>query len=255
MDSVVQADLLARIAQAARGGFAGPQADLAERFARIYYGGSDVQALGERDLGDLVGAAAAHLDFGRRHSDHAAKVHVFNPTLAEHGWQSPHTVVQIVSDDMPFLVDSATMEINRQGLTLHLVVHPVLKVARDSAGVLQDVSFAAAAGADHLESFMYLEVDRRTDPAHLQALGAGLQRVLADVAAAVADWRPMQRRLRALIDELGAAQLPLGTDKTGEAQAFLIWLLDNHMTLLGYRDYELVSENAAAGRPGNCSSA
>jgi len=242
-NKIEDADLVTRVAQAARGSLAGPQADLADRFVHIYYGDADVQALAERDLGDLVGAAAAHLDFGRRYGGDAAKVHVFNPRLEEHGWQSTHTVVQIVSHDMPFLVDSVRMEINRQGLTLHLVVHPVLQVARDAEGRLQDVAPAAPSAAYQLESFMYLEADRRTDPAQLQALAEGLQRVLADVAAAVADWGPMQQRLRALIDELEAAKSPLDADEAREASAFLSWLHDNHMTLLGYRDYDLVSEN------------
>jgi glutamate dehydrogenase len=240
---VEAADLVTHVAQAARGSLAAPQADLAERFARIYYGDADPQELAERDPGDLVGAAAAHLDFGRRHGGGAAKVRVFNPRLEEHGWQSTHTAVQIVSDDMPFLVDSATMEINRQGLTLHLVIHPVLRVARDARGKLQNVAPPAAPAEGRLESFMYLEVDRQTDPARLQALAEGLQRVLADVAAAVADWKPMLQRLRALVDELGGAKSPVDAGAAREAHAFLSWLLDKHMTLLGYRDYELVSEN------------
>ncbi|MGP1676726.1 MAG: NAD-glutamate dehydrogenase [Burkholderiales bacterium] len=234
---------MTRVAQAARGSLAAPQADLAEHFARIYYGEADAQELARRDLNDLVGAAAAHLEFGRRHSDGAAKVHVFNPRLEEHGWQSTHTVVQIVSDDMPFLVDSATMEINRHGLTLHLVIHPVLQVARDATGKLQDVTSAAANAEGRLESFMYLEIDRQTDPARLQEIDAGLQRVLADVAAAVADWKPMQQRLRALIGEIGAAKSPLDAEEAREAHAFLHWLVDNHITLLGYRDYDLVSDS------------
>jgi len=238
-----ETDLVARVAQAMRDSLAAPQADLAGNFARVYYGGADAQELAQRDLNDLVGAAAAHLDFGRRHRGGAAKVQVFNPRPEEHGWQSTHTVVQIISDDMPFLVDSTTTEINRQGLTLHLVIHPVLRVVRDAEGTLQDIALPAAGAEGRPESFIYLEVDRQTDPARLKEIGDGLQRVLADVAAAVADWKPMQQRLRGLIDELGAAQAPLDAEEAREAHAFLAWLLDNHMTLLGYRDYELVTEN------------
>jgi glutamate dehydrogenase len=144
---------------------------------------------------------------------------------------------------MPFLVDSTTVVANRLGLTLHLVLHPVLSAARDAQGRLQDVAPPAAGGDGRLESFMHLEVDRQTGQERLQEIQAGLERVLADVAAAVADWKAMQRRLRELVGELGAAELPLDATEAREAQAFLEWLLDNHMTLLGYRDYDLVSEN------------
>ncbi len=240
---VEEPDLVTRVAKAARGSLGAPQARLAERFAQLYYDGADLEELAGRELNDLVGAAAAHFDLGRRHAGDAAKVHMFNPELGEHSWQSTHTVVQIVSADMPFLVDSAIMEINRQGLTLHLVIHPVLRVARDAKGKLQDVTSATAGGEGRLESFMCLEIDRQTDPARLQEIGAGLQRVLADVAAAVTDWKPMQQRLRALIDEIAAAKPPLDAEEAREAHAFLEWLLDKHITLLGYRDYDLVSEN------------
>ncbi len=236
-------DLVARVARSARGSLAAPQAELAERFAQLYYGGADPQELAARDPGDLVGAALAHLDFGRHFSGGAARVRAFNPRPEEHGWQSTHTVVQIVGTDMPFLVDSTTVEVNRLGLTLHLVLHPVLRVARDAQGRLQDVAAPAAGGAGGLESFMHLEVDRQTEPARLQEIERGLARVLGDVAAAVTDWKPMQQRLRELAGELGAAQAPLDAVQAREARAFLEWLLDNHMTLLGYRDYDLVTEN------------
>ncbi len=226
-----------------RAGRQNDDADLAERFARLYYSGADTQELAARDPNDLAGAATAHLEFGRRHAGGTATLRVFNPKLEEHGWQSTHTVVQIVSDDMPFLVDSATMEINRQGLTLHLVIHPVLRAARDARGELQNIAPPGETEIGRLESFMSLEVDRQTDPARLQEIEQGLQRVLADVAAAVADWKPMQQRLRELIEELGAAPPSHDAGEAREAHDFLAWLLDNHLTLLGYRDYELVTEN------------
>ncbi|MEX0638768.1 MAG: hypothetical protein WD155_08535, partial [Burkholderiales bacterium] len=80
------ADLVTRVASAARGGLAAPQAGLVERFVQLYFGGADPQELAARDPGDLAGAALAHLDFGRRHAGGAARVRVFNPKLAEHGW-------------------------------------------------------------------------------------------------------------------------------------------------------------------------
>jgi len=59
-----------------------------------------------------------------------ARMRAFNPSLEEHGFQSTHTIVEIVNDDMPFLVESVAIEVNRHGLTLHLIVHPVIAVLR-----------------------------------------------------------------------------------------------------------------------------
>jgi glutamate dehydrogenase len=235
-------DLITQVARLARGQLDATQAALAEAFARLYYGGADAFELGDSDPADLAGAAAAHLDLGRRFAGDAPKLRVVNPRLDAHGWQSTHTVVQIVGHDMPFLVDSTAMEINRQGLALHLVVHPVMRVERDAKGRLQSVAAPSAAAGGRLESFIHLEVDRQTDPARLHEIEQGLERVLRDVRATVEDWKPMQERLRGLIAGIDTARPPLPAEEVDEAHAFLEWLLDNHITLLGYRDYDLVRE-------------
>ncbi len=233
--------LVDRVAGAARGKLSGVEADLAEGFARQYYGAIDPEELAERDPADLVGAAATHLAFGRRYGGGAPKVRAFNPRFEEHGWQSSHTVIDIVSGDMPFLVDSATMAVNREGLDVYLVLHPVVRTRRDAQGRLVAIS---APGSDgQLESFMHLEIDRQTDPARLRQIEEDVARALEDVRAAVADWRPMQARLRAVLDSLGALPPSLAADEIAEARAFLEWLLDNHFTLLGYREYDLATQD------------
>ena len=121
--------------------------DLAEKFAQLYYAEVDPEELAAREPRDLQGAAAAHLAFGRRFAGGGTKVRAYNPVRDQHGWHSTHSVVEIVNDDMPFLVDSVTMEVNRQGLTLHLVIHPVLRVTRDGAGELLEVTAPAKGGS------------------------------------------------------------------------------------------------------------
>ena len=108
--------------------------DLIEPFRRLYYAEVDPEELAARAAADLQGAAAAHLAFGKAFSAGQAKIRVVNPVREQHGWASTHTVVEIVNDDMPFLVDSVTMEVNRHGLTLHLTVHPILRVNRQVQG-------------------------------------------------------------------------------------------------------------------------
>src|SRR5678816_914147 len=74
----------------------------------------------ERTVADLCGALLSHWQFGATRRPGRPKIRVLSPSLAEHGWSSRHSVIEIINDDMPFLVDSTTAEINRQGLTLHL---------------------------------------------------------------------------------------------------------------------------------------
>ena len=113
----------------------------------------------------------------------------------------PHTSIEIVTDDMPFLVDSITMAVNRLGLIIHLVIHPVLPVTRGEDHRLAEISASDGNGSAHrgnanagsgvAESFMHVEVDRQSDPARLDQIRDELERALADVRAAVEDWRPI----------------------------------------------------------------
>ena len=95
-------------------------------FIGLYYGRIARGDLAARRVHDLYGAAMSHLTLAFDRPPGAPAVRVYSPDFEEHGFGSPHTVVDIVTDDMPFLVDSVTTEVIRHGLGLHLTVHPVL---------------------------------------------------------------------------------------------------------------------------------
>lgn len=144
---------------------------------------------------DLYGAAMAHLDFAGSRTPGQHKVRVYHPDFERHGWQSTHTAIEIVNDDMPFLIDSVAMLLARHNLTLHLLVHPVLEVERDSAGQLLAVR-RTGGRAVPLESLIHLQVDRISDPAQMARIAEELQQVLADIRVAVEDEPAMRHELR-----------------------------------------------------------
>ena len=195
---------------------------------------ADVAGRGLRDLG---GAALSLWRFaGRRRPGHP-KIRIYNPETAADGWSSPHTIVEVVNDDMPFLVDSVTGAINAGDRIVHLVIHPVLIVDRDPNGRLREIREAAAAGLR--ESWMQVEITREADPANLALLTQTIAGVLADVRAAVGDWQPMRETLRALLDELSAQpEPPAPAADLAEVRDFLRWLDDDNFTFLGYREYD-----------------
>ena len=213
-----------------------------ETFVRQYYRQTDPDDLAARGTDELVGAALSHWQFGRsRTADERgrAKVRVLSPSPAEHGWSSRHTVIEVINDDMPFLVDSASMEVNRQGLTLHLIVHPVVAVERDAAGHLLRVAARRDAPELPRESWMHIEVDRQVDAASRHKLAAGIERVLADVRAATSDWKAMHQRLLAAVAEIEAGVPGVPRAEIDETRAFLEWLAHDHLLMLGYREQEL----------------
>lgn len=221
-----------------------------EEFLRAYYRHVATEDLLARAPEDLLGAALAHRDLARSRPVGTAKVDVFNPDVAEQGWTSGHTVVQVVTDDMPFLVDSVTAELQRMDRAVHLVVHPTMRVRRDATGELEQVLLdgtAAGDGADAgsfgevRESWMHLEVDRDSNAEDLQAIAEGLRGVLANVREAVEDWPKMKETCSALAVELGVRP-PHGIPaaEVEQARGLLEWLAGNHFTFLGYREYALV---------------
>ncbi|MEJ8825358.1 NAD-glutamate dehydrogenase [Variovorax humicola] len=232
---------LDEVLQLIRSKVAVDQSGLLIAFAQQYYGQVDPEDLAERQVADLYGAALSHWSFARKREPGRARLRVFNPTIREHGWQSTHTIIEIVNDDMPFLVDSVTMEVNRHGLTLHLIVHPIVTVARDAEGTLQGLAADASLPDARRESFIHAEVDRVADAGKLEALAADLTRVLGDVRLAVTDWKNIQGRVLAIVDGLEAHAPPLPPQELAEGVAFLRWLADDHFTFLGHRSHELVT--------------
>ena len=210
-------------------------------FARGYFERVDPEDLAAREVEDLYGALLSHWQFARTRESGSAKIRVFNPGAGEHGWASRRTVVEIVNDDMPFLVDSASMEVSRQALTLHLIVHPIFAVERDKSGTLQQIDTRENKPDWPRESFMHIEVDRLADPAARAELAAGIERVLGDVRASVADWKSMIAQLRAVIEEIDRQPPPLPKDEVAENRAFLQWLTEDHLLLLGYRRHDLAT--------------
>ena len=213
------------------------------RFTRLYYARVASEDLNERDITDLYGAAVAHWKFAQRRSPGEAKVHVFSPRFEEHGWRSVHSVIQVVTDDIPFLVDSVTMDCNRHGLTIHLTVHPTMTALRDDSGQLLDIRDPDLTPEDGIrESMIYVEIDRQTEPQVLEKIQESLLNVLGDVRAAVEDWQSMRQRVSEILDEMERHPPPVDEEEIDEAKAFLSWINDDHFTFLGCRTYDLTGE-------------
>ncbi|MBV9152337.1 MAG: NAD-glutamate dehydrogenase, partial [Alphaproteobacteria bacterium] len=215
-----------------RSGAAG-QASL-RRFITVLYEHVPPGDVAARSPDDLCGAALALWQFAAHREPGRAKVRIYNPEPERDGWSSPHTIVEIVNDDMPFLVDSVTAAINNGGREVRLVVHPILTVARDEEGLLLGLD-PPAAGLR--ESWMQIEITREPHAAELAALGGKIEAVLADVRNAVSDWQPMRRELQAIAAELSAASPPLPRREIAEGLDFLRWLDDDNYTYLGFREY------------------
>ncbi|MFF2778331.1 NAD-glutamate dehydrogenase [Streptomyces sp. NPDC058052] len=233
-----------------------PDRDTVLDYLQRYYLHTAPEDLTDRDPDDIFGAALSHYRLAENRPQGTANVRVHTPTVEENGWTSSHSVVEVVTDDMPFLVDSVTNELSRQGRGIHVVIHPQVLVRRDITGKLIEVLSTQIHGElphDALaESWIHVEMDRETDRADLKQITADLLRVLSDVRETVEDWEKMRDAALRIADGLTAE--PTASDlrptEVEEAQELLRWLADDHFTFLGYREYELVDGDALAAVPG-----
>jgi len=229
-----------RIAAAGKRRLSRDAVDMHKRFLHAYYRGAADEDLAQRSEQMLASAALSHLSFGSKRAADQPLVKVFNTDAKRDGFESPHTVVMIVTDDMPFLVDSVNIAFSRAEVAVHLIVHPVLDVKRDARGRLLDID-PEGGDPDKLrsESWQIYEIDRQIDPARIADLQARIIASLMDVRAAVDDWTAMRDRIRTLIGTLDTTPPPLPSVEVTEARNLLDWMEGRHFVFLGYRYYTL----------------
>ncbi len=218
------------------------QATLIELFAERYYFSCSLEDLTKRSSDDLFGALLSHWNLVYQRKPDEIKVRVFNPTLEHDGWESTHTIIEVSYDDIPFLVDSIRMEVNRAGIQIHYSIHfGGLKLKRDEQNrVIEIIPSGDVDGSALSEAPMYFEIDRQTDPTVMENLRIGLEHILRDVKVSVMDWRKIVERVEEVTRELEETPPPLDPAEISESKDFLKWLVNNHFTFLGSRDYKLI---------------
>ena len=257
-----KAELLTRAADAARHskGTGGPDHDQVEDLLIAYYRHVAAEDLVERSPEDLYGALASHHRLAQSRPQGTAAVRVVTPGPADAGWSAAgHSVVEVVTDDMPFLVDSVTMELARLEHNVHVVIHPQFEVTRDITGALQTVGAIEEGVVDESapdaldESWMHVEIDRVVDQADVALIEESLQRVLRDVRESVEDWEKMRDRALGVVAELESpTRRPLDPGEVSEGAEFVRWLADDHFTFLGYREYRLEEDGEDLACCGRC---
>ena len=213
------------------------QQPLVTQLAQHLFSNVSQDDLAERNESDLYGAVVSlwHHICEKKSDDYS--VRVFNPTVSRHGWESTHTIVEIVVPDGPFHVDSIKMALSRLDLTAHLMLNGPTQIDRDDKGAIKSINN----GEGPLQSLFHIEVDRLSNKAEMKTLQDELLDILLDTALVVKDWKPMVNKLDQVISQLEANvdRLP-ESDRFQETMAFLRWLGDHNFTFMGYKEYDLV---------------
>jgi glutamate dehydrogenase len=173
----------------------------------------------------------------QRRDPNEVQVQVANPVHARDGWQSQHTIVRLMTRDMPFVVDSVLIALSHNGQVTHHLNNVVFGVDRDESGGIA----ALTTDIDHpnRELLLYAEVDRLAD-VDLAALKARLEGMVSDLLAVVGDFEAMKSRLRQVAAE--SRSVALAPDEIRESLEFLDWLVEDNFTFLGFREFEYAGD-------------
>ena len=167
---------------------------------------------------------------------------IYTPTMEKDGWTTGRTIIDIVQDDMAFLIDSIVAEIVRHGQLIHIVTHPTLYAVTDKNGNFKDFKHDPEEGLQRY-SVSHIQLRGILSDAQAEELRMGLIQVMEDVRNATRDWLPMKDMLREAQRQLSLAPVKFDDHLIEEYQAFLEYLYDNNFTLLGYREYKFVEKD------------
>jgi len=219
----------------------GKSAALVEQFAHLLYSNISALDLASRNDSDMYGATLSLWRSLNEHKDDVPIIHVFNPSVSNNGWKSSHTVIEIIVKDMPFLVDSIRIALNRLGLSPHLMLNTIVKIARDNEQHINQLTSAVESKTKSLsqKTIFFIEIDRQSSKEELTNIKHELLSVVKDISLTVNDWQPMLKQFNIIIDEVKKAKLPGSKKSKEDTVEFLSWLAANHFTLMGYRSYDI----------------
>lgn len=181
--------------------------------------------------------AEHHLRLSRERKKGQPGLQIITPCITEKDWPLNCTVIDIVQDDMAFLVDSVVAEIVRHKQTIDYLIHPIL-IVKKGAGQKTPAYSANRNDKGEPESHIHIQLHGALTDVQAQELKIGLLSVLKDVRQATSDWIPMREKLLEAQNTLSKAPKTERREMIGEYQAFLEYLYDNNFTLLGYRAYK-----------------
>ena len=229
----------------------GNGASIAGELVRHYFSRTAPQDLAGKDPIDLYAATIRHLQLAERRSANETLVQIYNPNSDEDGWSSSHTVIDIVGEDMPFIVDSVLSLFERLGHQVHLLVHPLFDIKRSDTGEIRSIEMPRPS-SKNVESTVHVEIDRLTGSATLEGLENQLYSVLADVRSTVEDWRAMRSRALEIANELEEweAEAVAGTPRFVasidgqplEVAELLRWMEAGSFVFVGYREYDFIDD-------------
>ncbi len=223
----------------------GAERESVQRLAKKFFNHYPLEELIGRRLSDVFGSLYQWWQFIQQYDHRQPKVRLFNPTLAEDGWLCAHTALVVLQKDMPFLVDSIRIELNRRNIAIYTIKSTVLSLARDANHKLVELidgesgqTIQNHTGAKNKEALIVMEISAHSDQQELADICQSLHSILAEIERVVDDYQPMRAAALAVEQNLNFANEALAAANIQQTKAFIHWLTEDKFTFLGYAEYE-----------------
>ena len=213
--------------------------DMLKTFVRQFYAKMPVSDLERFSAKQAVALAESAFEFMQARSKSSPKIRIFAPKRRTHGYDSGGTVIEMVNDDMPFLIDSLSAELTRHGLVIRETIHPIFKVVRDAKGQLKELAVGGdQKDAARRESFIHFEIQSMPDQLTAEQLTQDLEWVLQHIRVAVEDWKVIVARAEGCKKHLAELKKRFDDSDVAEVQDFIQWLIHRNFVFLGYAEYD-----------------
>ncbi len=214
-----------------------------KHFAEQFYSAMLVSDLAKLEAGASMNMVRSMFEFFKQRAFHEPKIRIFSPDISEHGYAAKSLVIELINDDMPFLIDSLTAELTRHGLIIHETYHPIFRVSRGNRGDLLSIGKTED---NYGESFIHFEVSILPEDLSVEQLQHDLLWVLNHVRAAVGDWKAIIAKAHENIAALKKPPKGFEASYVAEIRDFLAWLVDKNFVFLGYGEYDFSTYNGAS---------
>ncbi len=215
-------------------------------FVDLYYAEIPDDEIMLHSTEDLYGATLSCWKFIQERKKNEIKIRVFNPDYENHGWRSSHTIVEILTPDIPFLVDSVRMFVNSQNMAIHAIQYAVINVKRDAKHKIKNANLKQQDSQLTAESIIHVEVDLHTNKQVLDGLNAQLQEIMQEVSFCVEDYDNIHKKVEQAITYVNKGCQLRPQSERDEVVAFLKWLGDNHFTFLAYDEFSIEQDENTA---------
>lgn len=240
-------DLIAKLDNLIQHKLKEPEASLIREFLNQYYFGVSPYDLRQKTLDELYGALVSHWRMLYQRMPGESKVKVYNPQIEQHGWQSPHTIIEIIHENKPFLLESIRLALNRLGIRIRLLIHAAgIRFERNALGKITkvlpiDLSITSDASSI-AEAPIFIEIDRQTDIKVMHTIAEKINQVLSDLDLIVRDWSKMLTKLTDIIATIEDTKYAIPPANLHEVIDFLRWLASDHFTFIGFAEYSFSKE-------------